>query len=74
MIGVRRISKQNPKRSHKQQVMQTLMGPAKELDPERNEFQIKTALRISEIYRQNLTKGLQGDSSLSLGLKLTPFR
>jgi hypothetical protein len=43
------------------------MGPAKELDPGRNELQIKPALRISEIYGQNLTKGLQGDSSLSLG-------
>lgn len=50
------------------------MGPAKELDPGRNELQIKPALRISEIYAQKLTKGLQGDSSLSLGLKLTPFR
>jgi hypothetical protein len=74
MIGVQRGFKQNTKRSHKQQVMQKLMGPAKELDPGRNELQIKTALRISEIYGQNLTKGLQGDSSLSLGLKLTPFR
>jgi hypothetical protein len=74
MIAVQRGFNQNPKRSHKQQFVQTLKGPAKELDPGRNELQIKTALRISEIYRQNLTKGLQGDSSLSLGLKLTPFR